>query len=75
MHDALFQPLRLGAIEAPNRILMAPLTRGRSRESDLPPLLCSSPLPLFTPLTIGIRCRPLPPLSAVSRVGRARDPR
>jgi len=30
MHDALFQPLRLGAITAPNRILMAPLTRGRA---------------------------------------------
>lgn len=26
----LFDPIRLGAIEAPNRILMAPLTRGRS---------------------------------------------
>lgn len=30
MHDSLFQPLTLGAIEAPNRIFMAPLTRGRS---------------------------------------------
>lgn len=30
MHDVLFQPLRLGAIAAPNRILMAPLTRGRA---------------------------------------------
>lgn len=30
MHEALFQPISLGAIEAPNRILMAPLTRGRA---------------------------------------------
>ena len=30
MHDALFQPLTIGAIEARNRILMAPLTRGRA---------------------------------------------
>ncbi len=26
----LFEPIRLGAIEAPNRIIMAPLTRGRA---------------------------------------------
>ena len=26
----LYDPVRLGAIEAPNRILMAPLTRGRA---------------------------------------------
>lgn len=36
MHDTLFQPLRLGAIEAPNRILMAPLTRGRSEPGSVP---------------------------------------
>ena len=30
MHDALFQPITLGAIEAKNRIFMAPLTRGRA---------------------------------------------
>ncbi len=30
MSDTLFQPLKLGAIEAKNRILMAPLTRGRA---------------------------------------------
>lgn len=36
MHDSLFQPLRLGAIEAPNRILMAPLTRGRSDPGSVP---------------------------------------
>ena len=32
MHDPLFQPLSLGAIEAKNRIFMAPLTRGRSTQ-------------------------------------------
>ena len=32
MHDALFQPITLGAIEAKNRIFMAPLTRGRSTQ-------------------------------------------
>lgn len=30
MHDTLFQPLKMGAIEARNRIVMAPLTRARS---------------------------------------------
>lgn len=30
LHEALFQPIQLGAIDAKNRILMAPLTRGRS---------------------------------------------
>ena len=32
MHEKLFEPLKLGAIEAKNRILMAPLTRGRSTQ-------------------------------------------
>jgi 2,4-dienoyl-CoA reductase-like NADH-dependent reductase (Old Yellow Enzyme family) len=32
MHDVLFQPLKLGALEARNRIFMAPLTRGRAAE-------------------------------------------
>lgn len=36
MHDALFQPIALGAIEAPNRILMAPLTRGRADPGSVP---------------------------------------
>jgi len=36
MHDPLFQPLRLGAIEAPNRIVMAPLTRGRASAESVP---------------------------------------
>ena len=30
MHDVLFAPLDIGAIEARNRVLMAPLTRGRA---------------------------------------------
>ena len=32
MHENLFQPLKMGALEARNRILMAPLTRGRSTQ-------------------------------------------
>ena len=32
----LFDPIRLGAIHAPNRILMAPLTRGRSTRDHVP---------------------------------------
>ena len=32
----LFDPIRLGAIAAPNRILMAPLTRGRSTREHVP---------------------------------------
>ena len=32
MHESLFQPLTMGALETPNRILMAPLTRGRSTQ-------------------------------------------
>ena len=36
MHEALFQPIALGAIAAPNRILMAPLTRGRSDPGSIP---------------------------------------
>ena len=33
---SLFDPIRLGAIDAPNRILMAPLTRGRATASHVP---------------------------------------
>ena len=34
---ALFQPLRLGALELPNRVLMAPLTRSRAAQpGDVP---------------------------------------
>ncbi|HUQ14221.1 MAG TPA: alkene reductase [Novosphingobium sp.] len=36
MHEKLFEPLGLGAIEAPNRIVMAPLTRGRSDPGSVP---------------------------------------
>lgn len=36
MHDALFQPIDLGAIDCPNRILMAPLTRGRADAGSVP---------------------------------------
>lgn len=32
----LFDPIQLGAIAAPNRILMAPLTRGRSTDDHVP---------------------------------------
>jgi N-ethylmaleimide reductase len=32
----LFEPIRLGAIEAPNRILMAPLTRARGTREHVP---------------------------------------
>ncbi len=33
---SLFDPIRLGTIDAPNRILMAPLTRGRSTRAHVP---------------------------------------
>ncbi|WP_158742871.1 alkene reductase [Acidisphaera sp. L21] len=33
---SLFDPIRLGAIQAPNRILMAPLTRGRNTREFVP---------------------------------------
>jgi 2,4-dienoyl-CoA reductase-like NADH-dependent reductase (Old Yellow Enzyme family) len=36
MTTNLFDPIKLGAIEAPNRILMAPLTRGRSVDVHVP---------------------------------------
>ncbi|MEP6786178.1 MAG: alkene reductase [Sphingomonadales bacterium] len=32
----LFDPIKLGAIDAPNRIFLAPLTRGRSSEGHVP---------------------------------------
>jgi 2,4-dienoyl-CoA reductase-like NADH-dependent reductase (Old Yellow Enzyme family) len=32
MHATLFDPVRIGAIEAKNRVFMAPLTRGRSTQ-------------------------------------------
>ena len=36
MSSNLFEPITLGAIKAPNRILMAPLTRGRSGAGHVP---------------------------------------
>jgi len=33
---SLFDPIQLGAVSAPNRILMAPLTRGRSTREHVP---------------------------------------
>jgi N-ethylmaleimide reductase len=33
---SLFDPIQLGAIAAPNRILMAPLTRGRATRDHVP---------------------------------------
>src|SRR5271156_3192160 len=33
---SLFDPIRLGAVTAPNRILMAPLPRGRSSRAHVP---------------------------------------
>lgn len=36
MTDILFQPLKLGEIELPNRVLMAPLTRNRSHADGTP---------------------------------------
>ena len=32
----LFDPIRIGAIRAPNRILMAPMTRARGTREHLP---------------------------------------
>jgi 2,4-dienoyl-CoA reductase-like NADH-dependent reductase (Old Yellow Enzyme family) len=36
---SLFEPVQLGAVSAPNRILMAPLTRGRSSRDHVPSAL------------------------------------
>ena len=36
MTTSLFDPIKLGAIDAPNRVLMAPLTRGRSSAGHVP---------------------------------------
>ena len=36
MAASLFDPIKLGAIEAPNRIIMAPLTRGRAGPGFVP---------------------------------------
>src|SRR4051794_31991177 len=39
---SLFDPLKLGAIDAPNRIVMAPLTRARSNREGIPNDLMAS---------------------------------
>ncbi|WP_136163646.1 alkene reductase [Sphingomonas flavalba] len=39
---SLFDPIRIGAVDAPNRILMAPLTRGRATRDHVPtPLMAT----------------------------------
>jgi len=35
-YERLLQPIDLGAIHAPNRVLMAPLTRGRTEKGSIP---------------------------------------
>lgn len=37
MHDSLFEPLKMGALEAKNRIFMAPLTRARAADPMFEP--------------------------------------
>src|SRR6476661_3498916 len=39
---SLFDPIKLGAIEAPNRVLMAPLTRGRATREHVPTALMAT---------------------------------
>jgi len=39
---SLFDPVRIGAIEAPNRIFMAPMTRGRATRDHVPTALMAS---------------------------------
>ena len=36
MHDSLFTPVKLGALNLANRIIMAPMTRDRAGPGDLP---------------------------------------
>jgi N-ethylmaleimide reductase len=38
-HPSLFQPLQLGSITLPNRIIMAPLTRMRAGAGNIPTAL------------------------------------
>ena len=37
MHETLFEPLQMGSIAAKNRVMMAPLTRGRSTQPGSTP--------------------------------------
>lgn len=39
IHEKLFSPVRLGAIQFPNRIVMAPLTRMRAGLAHVPTAL------------------------------------
>jgi len=39
MSEQLFQPVKLGAIELANRVVMAPMTRSRAGEGDVPTAL------------------------------------
>lgn len=41
-HDDLFTPLKLGAIEAANRVFMAPLTRNRAHSNGVPKALAAT---------------------------------
>jgi len=34
--NVLFEPLKIGAVEIPNRVIMAPLTRGRATDDGVP---------------------------------------
>jgi N-ethylmaleimide reductase len=34
--SSLFDPIQLGAVNAPNRVIMAPLTRGRAGKDGVP---------------------------------------
>ena len=36
LYHSLFQPLRLGALELPNRVVMAPMTRNRAEPNEIP---------------------------------------
>lgn len=42
MHDPLFRPLAVGALTLPNRLVMAPMTRGRAEPDGTPTELIAS---------------------------------
>lgn len=42
----LFTPVRIGRLELPNRLVMAPMTRSRADdETGVPPILCRPIMP------------------------------
>ena len=48
--DVLFQPIRVGELSLPNRVVMAPLTRNRAGDGNVPtpstpPIMSSGPAP------------------------------